>query len=894
MSDKGNEALQAELKEELKELNREQEREFLWRFWVILLPFFVTGKRFKRWNTEEKVIYLYDIFLLLDGLCLLSSGEIQEGDLKAFARALDLARDLDLDRILTRALTLDRARSRSRSRALTLDLALALALDLDLDLDLEFDIVRDLDCDRDRDRDRALALARALNIDFNLDLGYMINTVTLSLSSRFFSDKSALFHFILNEITSIKTNAPSPFSRKNYDSLWKNFESTLQELGCEYWGTLYRNIIDNHFHKDKEKLKQRIHVLVEIQKSGASAVAHYLEELEEGAVQLNEARIIILGDKGSGKTSLARRLINPQAKMPELEESTKGVDIDIWEAEHKNEKMNVWIWDFAGHAVTHSVHKFFLSERCIYIVLCNGRREETEKVIYWLNMKKNYGANSPAIVLVNKFDEHSVELSQPDLDEKFENLEYHNFSIKNDSQSVEDFRSLLKQKIQQNPSWQKNTIPVSYYRVKKELEKKFHTSKNQKKEEMISKKDFDAIIEKQNISSGDELLENLHNLGIGLWYNDENIGNFSDVILNPNWITDGVYTIINWMSEKKTPVLNLSDLKTIFQEEEERFPEDKHSYLYNLMIHYELAYRGEDEEQGQFIIPHLMEKHRPKKLPNFPVLESLACQYSSDFPLPPDTVSRFIVRNHKLIKKPDANQKHVWRLGVVLEDGKGNTALIRENTEKNRISIEVKGSAKTKFFGMIRSDMDAIFQSYTSENPEILYRIITNRDKIEIFLSGKKILAHEKHGRLYFYAERGEDIPLDSTIIDYGIRDSSIVDNSTNITVKIEDNSTNIIFNQCTLNLINNFSELKQGLVENNCQDEAEQVEDLEIMLKGIKDIENLNDSRVKRVWAKVKKFTNDAQNPNTKTGKTVGTVKNGLALVNTIAGILKLLGVIG
>ncbi len=53
-----------------------------------------------------------------------------------------------------------------------------------------------------------------------------------------------------------------------------------------------------------------------LEAQGAAAVADYLQQLEtQGAQRLNEARIIILGEKGAGKTCLARRLINPDAAM---------------------------------------------------------------------------------------------------------------------------------------------------------------------------------------------------------------------------------------------------------------------------------------------------------------------------------------------------------------------------------------------------------------------------------------------------------------------------------------------------------------------------------------------------------------------------------------------------
>lgn len=86
--------------------------------------------------------------------------------------------------------------------------------------------------------------------------------------------------------------------------------------------------------------------------------------------------------------------------MTEENESTAGVDTLLWEIEKQN--VNVHIWDFAGHTVTHAVHQFFLSEHCLYIIVYDGRTEGRNRLEYWLNHMTNYGEDSEAIILVNE------------------------------------------------------------------------------------------------------------------------------------------------------------------------------------------------------------------------------------------------------------------------------------------------------------------------------------------------------------------------------------------------------------------------------------------------------------------------------------------------------------
>jgi hypothetical protein len=186
-----------------------------------------------------------------------------------------------------------------------------------------------------------------------------------------------------------------------YGKFWDNFQKALEAEGCAYWGQLYKRVFENGLVMEPEDLEKRLNIPNEIREQGLAAVANYLEELEKGATRLNEARIIILGDKGAGKTCIARRLINPEAPMTTDYESTAGVNTMLWKLEDEN--INVRIWDFAGHTVTHAVHQFFLSERCLYLLVYDGRTEKRNRLEYWLNHMNNYdmGIQKPLFWLIN-------------------------------------------------------------------------------------------------------------------------------------------------------------------------------------------------------------------------------------------------------------------------------------------------------------------------------------------------------------------------------------------------------------------------------------------------------------------------------------------------------------
>ena len=71
------------------------------------------------------------------------------------------------------------------------------------------------------------------------------------------------------------------------------------------------------------------------------------------------SRVILLGAPGSGKTTFIR-LVSDQSKFPTENIATDGISI--------TKVNNITFWDFGGQEVLFSTHKFFLVDRCQYIL----------------------------------------------------------------------------------------------------------------------------------------------------------------------------------------------------------------------------------------------------------------------------------------------------------------------------------------------------------------------------------------------------------------------------------------------------------------------------------------------------------------------------------------------
>ena len=86
---------------------------------------------------------------------------------------------------------------------------------------------------------------------------------------------------------------------------------------------------------------------------------------------LNEAKVLLVGQGGVGKTSLVKRLVD--GGFDPEENKTEGIDIRKWHVEVDGERIRLNVWDFGGQEIMHATHQFFLTKRSLYLLLWDAR-----------------------------------------------------------------------------------------------------------------------------------------------------------------------------------------------------------------------------------------------------------------------------------------------------------------------------------------------------------------------------------------------------------------------------------------------------------------------------------------------------------------------------------------
>ena len=105
----------------------------------------------------------------------------------------------------------------------------------------------------------------------------------------------------------------------------------------------------------------------------------------------NSNGVLLVGEGGSGKTQLLRRLRGEGFELQS--ESTHGIEVRELLLEHPSKpdvEMVLNCWDFGGQQIYHAIHQFFLTKNSLYILLDDTAKDHKlvtdEGFRYWLEI----------------------------------------------------------------------------------------------------------------------------------------------------------------------------------------------------------------------------------------------------------------------------------------------------------------------------------------------------------------------------------------------------------------------------------------------------------------------------------------------------------------------------
>ena len=319
--------------------------------------------------------------------------------------------------------------------------------------------------------------------------------------------------------------------------------------------------------------------------------------------------------------------------------------------------------------------------------------EQESRLEYWLKLINSFGDGSPTIVVINKTDEHPLDVNRRGLSRKYEFIvSFHDISCKTND-GIYKLRDEIISIAQELPHVN-DLLPLSWFNMKSTL--------SQMKRDFISFDTYEELCLDASILdelSRHTLVDLLHDLSVILNFrNDPRLRDTN--VLNPEWITNGVYKLLNsYQLFQSKGVLDYDELNNLL--DVKKYPVAKHLFIVQLMEKFELCFAYQQLGRDRYLIPELLSKEEPDLDWNYK--GSLALEFHYDV-LPTSIMSRFIVRMNNMI-----SMNTYWHDGVVLslED---NKALVKADFEDRKIFVWITGEERTRraFLAAVRQAFRAI------------------------------------------------------------------------------------------------------------------------------------------------------------------------------------------
>jgi small GTP-binding protein len=500
----------------------------------------------------------------------------------------------------------------------------------------------------------------------------------------------------------------------------------------------------------------------DVVKSGNAAILKWLKDT--GKRPVLEAKVMFIGDSNYGKTHLIS-LLRDGRVAPGIT-TTHGIErCRIRDAASPAGNIRLNVWDLGGQQFMRSTHQLFFTERTLYVLVTEARRERSE-LNHWLNLVHELAADAPVLVVINKIDLDDHDIDREPLRRDYPNIKDFVRTACFDSQPdgpvqgivALDSINALEQAIHRIVSDRKQMPSVfaeqrqEWFTVKDALE--------EMQEDYISYEDYQRRPHIRELPAEEQKLnlKQLAWLGTVVSFIDDHRLNDTHVI-NPQWLLDGIYRFINdaEIKEQRRGEFSFADFARLL-EDRQRYPEQKYNFFVELMKKFRLCYPLRCRE-NTWLLPDLFADIEPEHVWQETDVMRFRLSYSS---FPPDLfITQFIVERYQ-----DIVDEKRWRSGVVIQDKIGGCpAIVRRSFRHDRIEIEVAGPKN-----MRRSSLHHLLNVFASLHQpyEPSLKVAREIPYKNVWLNYDHLLKFEQNNKPCFHPELEEDVPVAAVLDGYG------------------------------------------------------------------------------------------------------------------------------
>lgn len=399
-------------------------------------------------------------------------------------------------------------------------------------------------------------------------------------------------------------------------------------------------------------------------------------------IPVHETKVIFLGDGGAGKTHTIHRIQNNCQLEDYYTEMTPGVEITSFQTSNNDLTLN--FWDFGGQEIMPSIHRCFLTQRALYVIVVSTRTGNlTVQARHWLKTIEAFAPGAPVLIAVNCWDNTtSCGVNNELLYEEFPNLRQTViFSAKCSSQE-EFYQNLLLpiEELSRKMDSYSMELPESWFHIEQAL----RTQENP----YITGADYLQICYKNGLEDkqiAQWLLEWFNDMGVCFSYSDDNDQPYQ--VLRPEWLTNAVYRIL--LDEKEPNSNGIVKRKYIERslthpgsgtQPEITYTQPECNAILAVMEKFRLAYSINEQE---LFIPALCSEKKPTLL--IPENCEQRLEYELQYAYLPDCVV------HQLMiwyLESSITPKHVWRSGLCVQE-RTRWAVITGDFRRAKLHIEL-------------------------------------------------------------------------------------------------------------------------------------------------------------------------------------------------------------
>ena len=363
----------------------------------------------------------------------------------------------------------------------------------------------------------------------------------------------------------------------------------------------------------------------------------YLNSKLRSATGFFHIKMMVVGLANKGKTTLVCRL---QGRDVGPNTATNGVNVSEWVYRHQLRKtFHFSIWDFGGQEEYYSIHRCFLSQNSLYLLLFSLKDGEkgVQELKPWLNNIALHAPHSLVIVVGTHLDEFSDE-ERGEVDVLVHKVDQLSQGFRNKLQikavvTVGLMRRLenigqLKETIYEHVANYRSKkgekimgrmVPASYHVLEKHINVIQQEVRNGHREPIMHAEEFKTMLQKMELTDvcNDEeeikiVSVFLTDVGTLLHYDDKGHNLHELYFIDPRWLCDMMSKVITIPEKNPFVKDGILPCKAILQLlKDDTFPWRYFEQFLTLLDRFEIALPLDNK---RILIPSMLPKERPSIL----------------------------------------------------------------------------------------------------------------------------------------------------------------------------------------------------------------------------------------------------------------------------------------